>query len=137
MVVTIFLIGVFIGEMTFQTLIKILNFNFNTWQIHQIRKKMYKTKLYLVAATELEPRTTFFVDKHSNILPNCPMTKWLSCVERTYVYGALTASFYYDTYAFRMNLQSVIAWIPRNSLLETGAISEDEVTATGLEPTTT
>ena len=37
---------------------------------------------------------------------------------------------------FRMNLHSIVAWMSRNSLLETGAISEVYVTATGFEPTT-
>ena len=35
---------------------------------------------------------------------------------------------------FRVNLHSMVAWISWNSLLETGAISEVKVTATGLEP---
>ena len=38
---------------------------------------------------------------------------------------------------FRVTPHSIIARMFRNSLLETGAISEVEVTATGLEPTTT
>ena len=33
--------------------------------------------------------------------------------------------------------QSIVAWMSRNSLLEAGAKSEGEVTATGLEPRTT
>ena len=37
---------------------------------------------------------------------------------------------------FRVNPHSIVAWISRNSLLETGAKSEVEVTATGLDPTT-
>ena len=40
-------------------------------------------------------------------------------------------------YALRVNLHSVITWMSRNSLLETGAISENEITATGLERSTT
>ena len=32
--------------------------------------------------------------------------------------------FYHVTYAFRLNLHSVVSWILRNSLLKTGAISE-------------
>ena len=36
---------------------------------------------------------------------------------------------------FRVNPHSIVAWMSRNSLLETGAISE-VVTGTGLEPTT-
>ena len=35
---------------------------------------------------------------------------------------------------FRVNPHSIVAWISRNSLLEAGAKSEGEVTATGLEP---
>ena len=38
---------------------------------------------------------------------------------------------------FRVNLHYVVAWLSRNSLLETHAISEVYVTATGFEPTTT
>ena len=38
---------------------------------------------------------------------------------------------------FRVNPHSIVAWMSRNSLLEAGAKSEDEVTATGLEPRTT
>ena len=37
----------------------------------------------------------------------------------------------------RVNPHSTVAWMPRNSLLERDAISEDEVTAKGLEPRTT
>ena len=45
--------------------------------------------------------------------------------------------FYHVTYTFRVNLRSVIAWISKNSLLETGAISEVKLTVTGLKQTTT
>ena len=38
---------------------------------------------------------------------------------------------------FRVNPHSIVAWMSRNSLLEAGAKSEGEVTATGLEPRTT
>ena len=44
--------------------------------------------------------------------------------------------FYHTTYAFRVNLHSVFAWMPRNILFE-GAISKIRVTATGFELTTT
>ena len=38
--------------------------------------------------------------------------KWLTCVvSTTYLYGALTACFYHVTYAFRVNLHSVIVWM--------------------------
>ena len=37
---------------------------------------------------------------------------------------------------FRVNPHSTVAWMLRNSLLETGAISEVYVTAMGLKPTT-
>ena len=37
---------------------------------------------------------------------------------------------------FRVNPHSIFAWMSRNSLLETGVISEVWVTAKGLEPTT-
>ena len=38
---------------------------------------------------------------------------------------------------FRVNVHSIVVWMSRNSLLETGAIAEILVTATGFEPTTT
>ena len=37
---------------------------------------------------------------------------------------------------FWANLDALVAWISRNSLLETGALSETEFTVTGVEPTT-
>ena len=37
----------------------------------------------------------------------------------------------------RVNLHSVVTWVLRSILLETGAISEVQVTVTGFEPTTT
>ena len=37
----------------------------------------------------------------------------------------------------RVNLHSIVAWMSRNSLLETGTISEVSVTVTGFEPTAT
>ena len=36
----------------------------------------------------------------------------------------------------RVNLHSIVAWMSKNSLLKTGAISEVEETAKGFEPTT-
>ena len=39
--------------------------------------------------------------------------------------------------SLRVNQHSTVSWMSRNSLLESGAISQDQVTATGLEPTTT
>ena len=39
--------------------------------------------------------------------------------------------------SLKVNPHSTVAWMPRNSLLERDAISEDEVTANGLEPRTT
>ena len=38
---------------------------------------------------------------------------------------------------FRVNLHSAVGWMWRSSLLETDAISDAEVAATGVEPTTT
>ena len=38
---------------------------------------------------------------------------------------------------FIVNPHSIVAWMSRNSLLEAGAKSEGEMTATGLEPRTT
>ena len=69
---------------------------------------------------------------------NTQTFNWLlSCTLRTYPYGALTLHFYHVTYAVRVNLHSVIVWISSTTLLETGAISEEYVTATELKPTTT
>ena len=41
-----------------------------------------------------------------------------------YAAPVFSVCFYYITYAFRLNLHSVIAWMSRNSLLETGVISD-------------
>ena len=41
-----------------------------------------------------------------------------------YTAPVFSVCFYYITYAFRLNLHSVIAWMSRNSLLETGVISD-------------
>ena len=38
---------------------------------------------------------------------------------------------------FRVNLHSIVAWMAGNSLLETGEISEIQVTEMRYEPTTT
>ena len=35
---------------------------------------------------------------------------------------------------FGVNLNSAVAWMSRNALLETGAVSEAEVNATGFNP---
>ena len=55
----------------------------------------------------------------------------------TCLYGGLTVCFYHVTYAFRVNLHSEVARMSGKSLLEAGAIFEDEVATTGLELTTT
>ena len=74
-----------------------------------------------------------FISKTNTQTPN-----WLrSCILRTYPYDALTLHFYHVTCAVRVNLHSVIIWISSTTLLETGAISEEYVTATELKPTTT
>ena len=44
------------------------------------------------------------------------LAKWMSCVVSNYLYSALSVCFYHDTYTFRVNLHSVVAWMPRNSL---------------------
>ena len=54
------------------------------------------------------------------------------CCEYLSVWGALTVCFYYVTCAFIVNLHPEVACMSRNTLLETGAISENSVTATGL-----
>ena len=48
----------------------------------------------------------------------------------------LNVRIYHVAYAFRVNLQSEIAWMSRYFLLNIGVISADKMTATGLEPTT-
>ena len=56
---------------------------------------------------------------------------------KIYILNILTLCYYHFTYAFRVNLYSIVAWMPMNSLPETGGISEVERAATGFEPTTT
>ena len=47
--------------------------------------------------------------------------KWLSCVVSTYLYGAFDYILLScQCTRFRVNLHSTVAWISRNSLLETG-----------------
>ena len=65
-------------------------------------------------------------------------TKWLSVVLSTYLYGAFDCMFSScHVRIFRVNPNSLVAWLSRNSLVEAGAESEGKVTATGLEPRTT
>ena len=65
-------------------------------------------------------------------------TKWLSVVLSTYLYGAFDCMFWScHVRIFRVNPNSLVAWLSRNSLVEAGAESECKVTATGLEPRTT
>ena len=54
-----------------------------------------------------------------------------------YILNILILCYYHLTYVFRVNLYSIVAWMPMNSLPETGGISEVERAATGFEPTTT
>ena len=66
------------------------------------------------------------------------LTKWLSCVLSTYLYGAFDCMLLsYNVHVFRVNPHSIVAWMSRNSLLEAGAKSKGEVATTGLEPRTT
>ena len=45
--------------------------------------------------------------------------------------------FSHVTYTFVVNLHSEVGWMSRNSLLETGVMSENQVAATRFEPTNT
>ena len=74
-------------------------------------------------------RTLNQLDKH---------TKWLSVVLSTYLYGAFDCMFSScHVRIFRVNPNSLVAWLSTNSLVEAGAESECKVTATGLQPRTT
>ena len=50
------------------------------------------------------------------------LAQYLSCVVRTYLFGALTLILHV-TYAFRVSLHSVIDWMSRNSMLKTDITS--------------
>ena len=56
-----------------------------------------------------------------NHLPK--LAEWLSCVVSIYLYGAFDCMFLSCPY-FRVNPHTVVAWMSRNSLLETSMISE-------------
>ena len=72
------------------------------------------------------------LNEHSTVQLNVWAVFWvLICMMH------LTVCSHHVTYAFIVNLHSVVAWMPRNSLLETCAISEVQVITTGYKPTTT
>ena len=52
------------------------------------------------------------------------LAEWSSCVMSTYMVQ-VTVCFYHVTYVFGVNLLSVMAWMSRNYLLQTGVISEN------------
>ena len=63
------------------------------------------------------------------------LAKWLNCVVSIYMYCAFDGEYLYVLCIwlyviimlhtrFRVNLHSIVAWMSRHSLLETGAISE-------------
>ena len=66
----------------------------------------------------------------STLIPRLLLVKFKQMLKRFVfevcceIWHYYTWCFYHVTYAFRLNLLSVIAWISRNFLLETGAISE-------------
>ena len=62
------------------------------------------------------------------------LAKWLSCIVSTYLYGIFDCMLFsrYVRVCFGVNLHSIVAWMSKNSLLETGTISGVSVTATGL-----
>ena len=52
------------------------------------------------------------------------LVKWLSCVVSTYLHSIFDCLSFSCQTCFRVNPHSVVAWMWRNSLLKTGAISE-------------
>lgn len=52
----------------------------------------------------------------------------------TYFYGVLNSCFYHVTQPFRANLDPVLTCVSQNVLLETGEISEANMTTAGLAP---
>ena len=52
----------------------------------------------------------------------------------TYFYGVLDSFFYHVTQAFRANLHPVLTCVSQNVLLETGEMSEANMTTAGLAP---
>ena len=63
------------------------------------------------------------------------LAKWLSCVLSTYLYGCTWLYvLVMSSTRFRVNPHFIVPWMSRNSLLQSGAKSEAEVTATELEP---
>ena len=70
-----------------------------------------------------------------NHLPK--LAKWLSCVVTTYLYGIIWLYvFIMSRTRFRVNAESIFAWMSNNSFHKTGGISELYVTATKFEPPT-
>ena len=77
----------------------------------------------------------YFVDSWCVII----FWKAISCQYKlsTDIFHLLTVCFYHVKNVLRVNLHSVIVWMSRNSLFQTSKISEGEVNATGIKPTTT
>ena len=65
------------------------------------------------------------------------LTKWSSCVVKTYLHGVLPVCFYHVTTTFRMNLHSVISKTSWNSLPETNELSEIQLTTAEFRTTAT
>ena len=80
---------------------------------------------------------------HNHLVPKlrlnhlAKLAKWLSCVVSTYLFSAFENMFL--SYHVRVSewVHTIVAWMWGSSLLEAGPKSEGEVTATGLQPTTT
>ena len=75
-----------------------------------------------LTATGLEPRTTYFISEHStiwlNLTNDCGELRVLICAVH------LTICCYHVTYAFQSESTLYTGLNVKNSLLETGAISE-------------
>ena len=66
-------------------------------------------------------RTPNYLICERTIIDLAKLSKWLSCIASTYLYGAFYCM---SRTHFRMNLHSRVAWMSRKSVPETGAISE-------------
>ena len=90
---------------------------------------------FQVTATRHEPTKTYLVNKISTIWSNWPKNWAELCVFICMVH--LTVSYYHVTHAFQSESTPYICLNIKNPFLLTGAISEIQVTATGIEASTT
>ena len=101
----------------------------------------YWNAYFLLVASSVSNPRTWMSPFRADIAPGCFFLQFywwvyiLPCNWWINTFGC----YYHVTYAFdtRINLQSIVAWMSRNSFLETGAISEVWVASTGFEPITT